>query len=123
MSDRPKCKKIVIFNHKGGVGKTTLTVNIASALAEMGKKVLCVDTDPQCNLTSYLYDDIRVDDWLDSSDTDDGATLWSAISQVFNETGDIKYIEPQNTPIENLFSVPGDILLLSVIHFAQEKLD
>jgi cellulose biosynthesis protein BcsQ len=36
------------------VGKTTLTVNIAAALGSMGKRVLLVDADPQCNLTSYL---------------------------------------------------------------------
>ena len=40
--------RIALFNHKGGVGKTTLTANIAFALAEMGKSVLLVDSDPQC---------------------------------------------------------------------------
>lgn len=45
--------KIALVNHKGGVGKTTLTVNIAGALAGSGKTVLLVDADPQCNLTSY----------------------------------------------------------------------
>jgi len=44
-------KKIALFNHKGGVGKTTLSINIADALAEAGKTVLIVDADPQCNLT------------------------------------------------------------------------
>ena len=39
--------RITLFNHKGGVGKTTLTTNIAFALAEMGKSVLLVDSDPQ----------------------------------------------------------------------------
>jgi cellulose biosynthesis protein BcsQ len=42
-------KKIALFNHKGGVGKTTLTVNIADALAKSDKRVLLVDADPQCN--------------------------------------------------------------------------
>lgn len=44
-------KFISFFNNKGGVGKTTLTWNIADALAEMGKSVLVVDMDPQCNLS------------------------------------------------------------------------
>jgi len=44
-------KFISIFNNKGGVGKTTLTWNIADALAERGKRVLLVDFDPQCNLS------------------------------------------------------------------------
>lgn len=44
-------KIISVFNNKGGVGKSTLCFHLACALNEMGKKVLIVDLDPQCNLT------------------------------------------------------------------------
>ncbi|MBV7525390.1 ParA family protein [Pseudomonas sp. PDM29] len=63
-------KRLVLFNHKGGVSKTTTAYNIGWMLAEQGHKVLLVDADPQCNLSSlilgddfdeyYLNDDTRL---------------------------------------------------------------
>ena len=44
-------KVIALSNHKGGVGKTTSTVNIGAGLANKGKKVLVIDMDPQANLS------------------------------------------------------------------------
>ncbi|MBM6576464.1 ParA family protein [Microvirga sp. SRT01] len=47
-------KIITLYNHKGGVSKTTTTFNLAHLLAERGGRVLVVDADPQCNLTELL---------------------------------------------------------------------
>jgi cellulose biosynthesis protein BcsQ len=109
LSKRHKAKRIAIFNHKGGVGKTTLTVNIAYALDRLKKRVLLVDSDPQCNLTSYLIDAQKVDEMLDASETAQGQTLWSAIKPVADGVGEARLIPPVRR--NGLLLLPGDILL------------
>ncbi len=110
ITKRHKSIRIALYNHKGGVGKTTLLVNIAAALADLNKRVLLVDTDPQCNLTSYLVESDVVDDWLDNSDSNNGVTIWSALKPFVDGLGTVKNIKISER-FEGVYLLPGDIRL------------
>lgn len=61
-------KKIVLFNHKGGVSKTLTTFNIAWMIASQEKRVLLVDCDPQCNLSALILGE-EFDEYYTSDET------------------------------------------------------
>ena len=61
-------KTIVLFNNKGGVGKTTLVYHLAHMLPRLGVPTLAVDLDPQANLTSAFLDEEELEKlWDDES--------------------------------------------------------
>ncbi len=89
-------KVIAIANQKGGVGKTTTSVNLSACLAYLGKKVLLIDIDPQGNTTSGVG--------INKGD------VHSCIYDVLIDDEDIKNTVIQSK-VENLFVVPATISL------------
>lgn len=66
-------KVVSVINYKGGVGKTTITANLASEMVCRGKKVLVIDLDPQTNLTfSYM----RVEEWSKTYEKEKTIKYW-----------------------------------------------
>lgn len=94
-----KAKKIIFYNQKGGVGKTTSAVNLGSALADLDYKVLLIDFDAQCNLTGAVSGDLRK------------ANIYQVV------VGDVPAASAvQSTIFKNLYLIPGslDVASLSI---------
>ncbi len=109
-------QKIALFNNKGGVSKTTTTFNLGWMLASKGKRVILVDSDPQCNLTGMALGEETEDDE-------------ARIQEIYNTTSNIKTglapaFESQPRAIEAVDCIPiqgrdGLFLLPGHVGFAE----
>ncbi len=98
---------ITVSNIKGGIGKTTIALVLATSLAEKGYKVLAVDSDPQSNLTDYLLPDV---------DTVENRCLIQALDGT-KEVSDCIW----DTKYETLKILPSDVDLAGTIYHLSEK--
>lgn len=116
-----QAKIITLYNHKGGVSKTTTTFNLSSYLALAGKKVLMIDADPQCNLTQIALAPL-IDAYDQESTTSGhvkdlpGSTVLDALNQRIK--GDSAFIDIDkvelNDVTDNLKILRGSVDLSSI---------
>ena len=105
---------ISLFNHKGGVSKTTTTFRLGWKLARLGKKVLIVDADPQCNLTGLTLGLEDYDSLFAFYDSKQNTDIFSSLAPVFAMQNTDSTINVGKTPIaktqnQNLFILAGNI--------------
>jgi len=101
-------RTIALINQKGGVGKTTTAVNLGACLADLGKKVVLIDIDPQGNSSSWMGININ--------------ELHKSMFNVFHDNLPIKEILHE-TSIENMWVVPSNVTLAAIERTLANKLE
>lgn len=118
-------KQIAMFNHKGGVAKTTMVFHLAWMLAILGKRVMIVDCDPQCNLTGAFLGADEIEEYpFESVSPQKPRNIRDAVRPAFESRPYM--IEPtelvESRQRQGLFILPGHVGLsefegqLSVAH-------
>jgi cellulose biosynthesis protein BcsQ len=100
---------ISFFNHKGGVGKTTMLFNAAVEMGRLDKKVLMVDFDAQANLTAISVDDDKLDELYEPGA--DGLTVAHAFAPLVSGSGDVFTPEVIEVRPGKVWIAAGDLRL------------
>jgi cellulose biosynthesis protein BcsQ len=100
---------ISFFNHKGGVGKTTMLFNTAIEMGRLGKRVLMVDFDAQANLTAISVDDEMLEVLYDPEE--DGRTVAHAFAPLVSGSGDMYAPEAIEVRQGQVWLAAGDLRL------------
>lgn len=99
-------KKIAIFNHKGGVSKTTTTFNLGYALARCGKRILLVDADSQCNLSIYAMGYDNYTQFCESNNTNN---IYSCLKPAYKSEPRLIEAAECKEISEGLYLLPGHL--------------
>ncbi len=109
-------KSICLFNHKGGVSKTTTAFNLGWCIADCGEKVLLVDLDSQCNLSGLVlrYNAIDDDGMMSFYESRKNLTMRPIVENLINGVSPESFMSSENgellaTEHDNLRLLPGSL--------------
>ena len=103
-------KSLVLFNNKGGVGRTTLGFNIAHMMARQGLRLVVMDYDPQCNITAIFLDEDRLIELWEPPKPEEARTVVDCIDLVRRGKGEVRMPRLVEAD-ENLWLLPGHLSL------------
>ncbi len=103
-----RTKKLTFFSNKGGVGKTTLSYNLAVKFAKNGFKTVLIDLDPQANLSELALGNLFEKNLFSDSQN----SISDVIKDLVSATGDVNFnVDLLDTNYENLQILPGSLKL------------